>query len=263
MRKNLRSMAASVVLGIAFFCGARGVMAQSKPVAGGYAQASVRAPEVVAAARFAVREQGSKEGSLFWLDLIKGAEVQVVAGLNYKLSLVVLGIDKNIKPRYVTVVVYKNLKGEYSLSSWEVGGDAPTDIAGSGYIYSSSPIEQLMEALDKAYTDKALGRLDARRPYLGRVRVVIENSLLGDDDPKQIERRQFRTLAQAERWLKSREQDGLPRRETRPLLECTGGSCEYDFNGGILHNHLYLQSVSFGYRRGRPYIKTIYLLDGN
>lgn len=262
MKKSWKAAVITAALCI-IFGGVTDAPGQNQPVAGGYAQASVRDPEVVAAARFAVREQGSKEGSIFWLDVIRSAEVQVVAGLNYKLNLIVVGIGKDNKPRYVTAVVYKNLKREYSLTTWEVGGEAPSDTPGSGYIYSNSSVEQLMEALDKAYTDKALGRLDAKRPYMGRVRVVIEHSLAGDDDPHQFERRQFRTLAQAERWLRSREREGFPRRQTMPLLECKGGTCEYDFNGGILHNQLYLQKVSYGFRRGRPYIKTIYLLDGD
>jgi hypothetical protein len=261
MKKNWKRAAIVAALCI-LFGGMTNALAQNAPIAGGYGQASVRDPEVVAAARFAVREQGRKEGGLFWIDAIRSAEVQVVAGLNYKLSMIVTGFDTR-KPRYVTAVVYKNLKREYSLSSWEVGGEAPSDLPGSGYVYSSAPVEQLMEALDKAYTDKALGRLDARRPYAGRVRIVISHSLMDDDDPHSIERRQFRTLAQAERWLKSRERGGLPNRQTRPLLECKRGTCEYDFDGGILHNQLYLQSVDYGLRRGRPYIKTIYLLDGD
>jgi hypothetical protein len=261
MKKSWKRAALVAALCV-FFGGSSAALAQNEPLAGGYGQASVRDPEVVAAARFAAREQGRKEGGLFWIDAIQSAEVQVVAGLNYKLSMIVTGID-NRRARYVTAVVYKNLKREYSLTSWDVGSAAPPDMPSSGYIYSSAPIEQLMEALDKAYTDKALGRLDAKRPYVGRVRIIISHSLMADDDPHSIERRQFRTLAQAERWLSSRERGGLPNRQTRPLLECKRGSCDYDFDGGILHNQLYLQSVDYGIRRGRPYIKTIYLLDGD
>ena len=121
-------------------------------------------------------------------------------------------------------------------------------------------IEQLAKSLADAYAAKELGKLDAMRPYLGKVRIVIGHSLVEDSD----ESRTFRTLARAERWLKSLEiSDGLPARGSRPLLQCSKGVCEYDFDGGILHNHLYLQSIAYGFRRGRPYIKTIYLLDGD
>jgi hypothetical protein len=57
--------------------------------------------------------------------------------------------------------------------------------------------------------------------------------------------------------------DGLPARESRSRLNCRKGFCNYNFQAGILHNHLYLQKIAYGYRNSRPYIKTIYLLDGN
>jgi hypothetical protein len=202
-----------------------------------------------------------KDRAIIFVDSIKSAEVQVVAGLNYRLSMRVIVYDK---PQDVRAVVYKNLEQEYSLSSWEVTGKPTSGSVGLPSLYSHSAIEQLMKALDEAYSIGTMGRLDARRPYLGGVRVVIEHSIGGDGGADSFERRRFRTLAQAERWLKSRErEDGTPLRETRPLEECSGGMCAWDFNGGILHNHLYLQKVSYGFIKGRPYIKTIYLLDGD
>ncbi|HEY0319825.1 MAG TPA: hypothetical protein VGC66_02525 [Pyrinomonadaceae bacterium] len=234
---------------------------QQVPIAGGYAKTSATSQEVVSAARFAAREQAVKDSAIIFVDSVKSAEVQVVAGLNYRLSMRVVVYNK---PEDVIAVVYKNLKREYSLSSWEVIGKPTSDSVGLPSLYADSPLEQLMKALDEAYNTRTMGRLDARRPYLGRVRVVIEHSLAGDGEKGQYETRTFRTLAQAERWLKSREREGgTPFRETRPLEECSKGSCTYDFNGGILHNHLYLQTISYGYRNGRPYIKTIYLLDGD
>lgn len=235
--------------------------AQNVPRAGGYTKTSTTSPEVVSAARYAAREQALKDRVIIFVDSIESAEVQVVAGLNYKLGMRVIVYDK---PEDVIAVVYKNLKQEYSLSSWEVVGRPTSDSRGLPSLYSDSAIEQLMKALDEAYSAGKMGRLDARRPYLGSVRLVIEHSIGGDGGPDSFERRQFKTLAQAERWLKSRErEDGTPFRETRPLEECSGGVCTYDFNGGILHNHLYLKKVSYGFTKGRPYIKTIYLLDGD
>jgi hypothetical protein len=226
---------------------------QQQPRAGGYTQTAAYSQEVVSAARFAAREQRD----LIFVESIKSAEVQVVAGRNYRIKMRVWS-DNKLKD--VTAVVYQNLKGEYSVTSWEMSSGPAPDASGFPYLYANSPVEQLMKAVDEAYALGRLARLDARRPYRGRVRIVITHSL-GEDGNE--EARTFRTLAQADRWLKSRERDGLPYRETRPLYECSHGSCEFDFNGGILHNHLYLQSVSYGFRRGRPYIKTIYLLDGD
>jgi hypothetical protein len=120
--------------------------------------------------------------------------------------------------------------------------------------------EQLAKSLAEAYGARDLGRLDRARPLIGKVRIVLDHSLLEDSS----ETRTFRTLAKAEQWLRSLEIDvRLPARGIRPLLQCTQGACDYDFDGGILHNHLYLQKVTYGFRRGRPYIKTIYLLDGD
>jgi hypothetical protein len=128
---------------------------------------------------------------------------------------------------------------------------------------SVKTIDQLVKALAEAYTSKALGRLDAEAPYFGRVEIVIEHSLAEDTAKDRFEIKKFKTLEQGEKWLRSRERDDLPARETRPLLRCRRGLCAYDFDGGILHNHLYLRKISYGYRNGRPYIKTIFLLDGD
>lgn len=259
MKKSLRIVLSIAALGIVSL-GAQEALAQAVPIAGGYSKTSTGSQEVVSAARFAAREQGLKQGTIIFVDSVKSAEIQVVAGFNYRISMRVWDYGKL---KDVTAVVYINLKRERSLSSWEVSGSPASDSSSLPF-YSNSPIEQLMKALDEAYNARAMGRLDARRPYFREVRLVIEHSLGGVGDGVGFESRRFRTLAQAERWLKSRErEDGTPRRETRPLLQCESGICEYDFNGGILHNHLYLQKISYGYRNGRPYIKTIYLLDGD
>lgn len=123
-------------------------------------------------------------------------------------------------------------------------------------------IEQVVKELSDAYMTKTLRKLDAERPYLRKVKIVIENSL--EEGKNQFEIKEFTTLAEGDKWLIRREEeDGTPFRELRPLLGCKRGLCTYDFDGGISHNHLYLQNISYGYRNGRPYIKTIYLLDGN
>jgi hypothetical protein len=119
-------------------------------------------------------------------------------------------------------------------------------------------VEELVKALSEAFTSKSLGGLAAARPQQGRVRIVVEHSITGTFDG-----RNFKTLEAGERWLKSREREDGPARQVLPLKRCRRGVCTYDFDGGILHNNLYLQKVAYGYRNGRPYIKTIYLLDGD
>jgi hypothetical protein len=97
------------------------------------------------------------------------------------------------------------------------------------------------------------------------VRIVIENSGadIAVDPNSEYERKVFKTFGEFGRWLKSQEtEDGLPFRVTMPLVGCKRGLCTYNFDGGIDHNLLYLQKISYGYRNRRPYIKTIFLLAG-
>lgn len=120
-------------------------------------------------------------------------------------------------------------------------------------------IEQLVNALAVVFKAKAMGKLDAAPPYLRGLRIVVEGSL---DESRKSKR--VNTLAEAERWLKAMEdEDGTPFRETRPFVGCSKGLCTYDFDGGISHHHLYLKKIAYGYRNRIPYIKTIFLLDGD
>lgn len=122
-------------------------------------------------------------------------------------------------------------------------------------------IEGLVKAMADAYSRKDLGRLDSFHPYLGKVKIVIRHSLGEGDD--EFEKRRFRFFKSGERWLRSREIEGAPGRAVTRLLQCKGGICTYDFAGGIVHRVLYLEKISYGYNNGCPYIKTIYLLDGD
>lgn len=124
-------------------------------------------------------------------------------------------------------------------------------------------IKDLVKTIAAAYEGKTLSALDAQKPYVGRVRIVIENSLAEDNAKDRFVSKSFTSLGKAESWLKSREHDGMPGREAKPLKQCAKGICTYDFDGGILHNTLYLKKITYGLRAGCPYIKTIYLLDGD
>ena len=101
---------ASIMLGL-------GITANAQRV-GGYKTAAVDNKEVTAAADFAVgkRMETNSEQEGMELVSIDKAESQVVAGTNYRLCLTVsLGDEK----QQVQVVVFRSLKGEYSLKSWE------------------------------------------------------------------------------------------------------------------------------------------------
>ena len=124
-------------------------------------------------------------------------------------------------------------------------------------------IEDLVKAVAESYEEKSLGSLDVDRSYVGRVRIVIEHSLAGDNDPDRFEIRWFTTLAKAESWLKSREHEEMPGRTAKPLVRCAQGVCTYNFDDGIFHNTLYLKKITYGVRSGCPYLKTIHLLDGD
>lgn len=124
-------------------------------------------------------------------------------------------------------------------------------------------VEEMVKAVAESYEAKTLGSLDADRPYVGKVIIVIEHSLADDNAKNRFVVRRFASLARFEAWLKSREHEEMPGRESRPLARCAKGLCTYNFDGGILHNHLYLKKITYGIHGGCPYIKTIYLLDGD
>ena len=94
--------------------------AQDQPLAGGYQEHSVTDPDVLAAARFAVREATLREGRRVTLLGVRRAETQVVAGFNYRLTLSVRSGGREGEAR---AVVYRSLKNAYRLTAWErLGG---------------------------------------------------------------------------------------------------------------------------------------------
>src|SRR6266850_406107 len=88
---------------------------------GGYKEMANDDAEVVAAAEFAVKDQGKKQEMTYKLVSVEHAEQQVVAGINYRLCLKV-GYHKEDDDvdttEFVRVVVYRNLQKAYSLTSW-------------------------------------------------------------------------------------------------------------------------------------------------
>jgi len=121
----------------------------------------------------------------------------------------------------------------------------------------------LAKAVAERFPARTLAGLDKDRAVRGRIKIVIEHSLADDDDPQRFEVRRFSSLAQVEKWLKSREIDGLPGRHSRDFLNCARGVCRINMDGGINHNNLYLKRITYGVSNGCPYLKTIYILDGD
>lgn len=85
---------------------------------GGYREIAVTDKAAVAAAEFAIEAQAKKEKVT--LGKIVKAEVQVVAGANYRLTMDVK-VEGGIRP--AMAVVWSKLDKSYQLSKWEWKGD--------------------------------------------------------------------------------------------------------------------------------------------
>ncbi len=85
----------------------------ARPLCGGYQDAALDSPEVTAAAQFAVTNQAPGA------ELVKivAASQQVVAGMNYKLTLKIKTADGE---KTVDTVVYRHFKGEMKVSDWKL-----------------------------------------------------------------------------------------------------------------------------------------------
>ena len=104
-----------------------------------------------------------------------------------------------------------------------------------------------------------LGELDRLGLIRGSVKIVIEHSI---SEPE-FEGENFPSFKAAERWLDRRERSGFPMRVSLPFKGCGTRICTFESEGGILHNHLYLKQIFFGYRNNRPFVKAIQYLDGD
>lgn len=118
MRNRSRTFIAVLALSLTFGCAIVGV-AQTRPILGGYKEVATDNTEVVAAAEFAVGEQGQKQENTISLVSIEKAEQQVVAGVNYRLCLKVTIGDAADETQEAKVLVFRSLQKEYSLKSWE------------------------------------------------------------------------------------------------------------------------------------------------
>lgn len=125
MKKSLQVVLVLVALGAVFVC-AIVSLGQGRPILGGYKEVATDDPDVQAAAEFAVSEQKKNQGDDAQLSLvsIEHAERQVVAGTNFRLCLKVKAADEDdadAEAHDVRAVVFRSLKNEYSLKSWEEG----------------------------------------------------------------------------------------------------------------------------------------------
>jgi hypothetical protein len=115
MRNFLLAVLLLVACGVTFGASHAGAVGQG-PMVGGFKAVAVDNPEVTAAARFAVAAQGQKESTEFELLSVVSAARQTVAGANYRLCLEVEGEDGT---QMVRALVFRSLKKEYQLKSWQ------------------------------------------------------------------------------------------------------------------------------------------------
>ena len=116
MKTRVLSYSVSIALAFGIYPSASYVSAQ---ITGGYGDASASSKEVKRAAKFAVEQRTLRTGNKVALVRVVKAEMQVVAGLNYRMVLRVS--DKWGRRRTATAVVYQELKNRLSLTSWKPG----------------------------------------------------------------------------------------------------------------------------------------------
>ena len=135
----------------------------------------------------------------------------------------------------------------------------------SGQTQAPQKPNELAQTVSDAYKNKKLADLDKKHLASGTITVVIEHSLMeGKNGNGLMKVRRFKNLAAIDKWLNSQQrEDGSPFRQTKPLLKCAKGRCAYDFDGGILHNQLYLHDLYYSSHNGRMYITKLHLLDGD
>jgi len=89
-------------------------------ITGGYGDASIKDKDVRSAANLAVKSRSRTTVKTLTLVKVLKAEVQVVAGLNYRVCLLVR--EGNRRSQSITAIVYKDLKNRRSLTNWKAGG---------------------------------------------------------------------------------------------------------------------------------------------
>jgi hypothetical protein len=118
-------------------------------------------------------------------------------------------------------------------------------------------IDKMARELADAFAAGKLERMDAEKPYRGPVTVILNDSL-----DETSHRRSFSSLKLANDWLK-RDRPEI-NFNTAELDHCRAGFCKFKYaEGGLLHNNLYLQELTYTTAKSRHYIKTISILDGD
>ena len=117
MRKHIVFASLSAIFVFGVFAAQSRVSAQ---ISGGYGDLSVNNKDAKKAAAFAVKSRSLSTRRKIILVKILKAEVQVVAGLNYRVCLLVR--EGKGRSKSITAVVYRDLKKNLELSQWKPGG---------------------------------------------------------------------------------------------------------------------------------------------
>jgi aspartic proteinase inhibitor len=105
----------SVLLPVLAWIGFTAEDTPAQNIPGGYSAAALT-EDVKTAAEFAVQEQSKRQPETLKLSNIFKAEKQIVAGVNYRLDIMV---KQGRSVRGAKVVVFRDLKSHYKLTSWK------------------------------------------------------------------------------------------------------------------------------------------------
>jgi len=114
-------------------------------------------------------------------------------------------------------------------------------------------IEYLAQTIAAAFESGTMSSLDAGKPYLKTVEIVIEDSLSDDKSSKT-----YKTLKAVEQAFRGNDNEG--NYFSHQFQSCAKGVCS--FEGGLLHNTLFLHKITYTVVKGRSYIKAIHFIAG-
>lgn len=131
MKLNLRILIILIALGVIFTSASDSfAQTQNMPSVGDYKPVSVKDKQIIEAAEFAVAKQAEKSEINIELVSIESAETQVAVGTNYRLCMQITAFtdEENLEEGeeaeevtgFAKIVIFRNLKGEFSLTSWIV-----------------------------------------------------------------------------------------------------------------------------------------------
>ena len=101
------------------FLGVSASRSSAQEITGGYGPIPIKSRMVNNIAYFAVNTKNKRSAKKVTLAKVLEAESQVVAGMNYKICMRVR--DRRGRVSTVTAIVYRDLRGRQSLTSWELG----------------------------------------------------------------------------------------------------------------------------------------------